>query len=304
MSQPYLHPVQDQSPRFEAGSEITDNGTAPPSGGGESDKTTRATKKARAEKSLPTDRLRFDNQVAVLRYVAQVSGSARKGSTAEDMSAAIDLKGGTGGLNSKFFRDAGWFESVGRGEYTASAGAIAWYQHIGIDPDAQYDAAAQMRDEVKRSWFWEAVEPLLASGLPVTERVVLLTLAKAAGANNHTVQLTMIIEWLAWVGLVIREGDQVKLRELAPAGPGAEDLGAEDVDDEAEVDAQAAREPNEDNGAHVTRQPAAAAQSAAASDPGALVSFNLSVRLTADDMQTLDQDQRDFILALAERLRG
>lgn len=42
----------------------------------------------------------------------------------------------------------------------------------------------------------------------------------------------------------------------------------------------------------------------APADADAMVSFNLSVRLTADDVERMTEEQRNFVLALAEKLRG
>jgi hypothetical protein len=302
-TQPFLHSVQGNNARFESGSETVDNGAAaaappapPTSGGGDSERGARSMK-ARPDKAIPTDRLRFDNQVRVLQYVAQASGNTRRGCDAEDMSAALDLKSGTGGLNSKFFQAAGWFEPVGRGAYTASAGAIEWNRHIAIDADGQYAAAAGLRREVTSSWFWETLGPILESGQPISKKVALLELAKAAGATNHTLQLETILDWLDWVGMIIREADQVRLRTESSGDDedGADQaLSATVVDvavdtDAVSSDGSAAGEP---------------APPAGLPESDAVVSFNLSVRLTADNVRELDQEQRDFILALAERLRG
>jgi hypothetical protein len=298
-TQSYLQPVGEQQALSKAGTETADNGQTgptPPSGGdvGGSARTARP----RAEKALPTDRLKFDNQLKVLRNVAITSGNNRRGSTAEAMSAAIDLSGGTGGLNSRFFRSAGWFESVGRGEYTASPGTLAWNQHTSIDPDARYEATALMRTEVKGSWFWETLEPLLVTGQPVAIKLALLELAKAAGATNHAAQLETIVQWLVWVGLIVREGDQIRLRPTEPAfekaASGADATHAGDPIDSGDDVMSAALA-----GSFSTSE-----QTSTSSDSDAIVSFNMSVRLTAADMQSLDQEQRDFVLALAERLRG
>lgn len=303
MTQPYLHPVANDNARFEAGAETVDNvGNGAPPSPPETERAKRASK-ARADKALPTDRLKFDNQVKILRAVAITSGNSRRGSNAEAMSAAIDLSGTTGGLNSRFFRSAGWFESVGRGEYTASAGVLAYNQHINIDPDAQYEATAKMREEVRQSWFWEVLEPMLSSGHPISQKLAILELAKAAGASNHTYQIETILDWLEWVGLAVREGDQVKLRQVqdtvADAGGESTTLENEVIEPiETETGAATAIDiPDEQS----TSPAAPAAQDG---DIGAIVSFNMSVRLTAADMKSLDQDQREFVLALAERLRG
>lgn len=307
MSQTYLQPVADA--RFEAGTETTDTSAVssptPPSGdGGNGDRTKRSASKARADQPLPTDRLKFDKQVKILRAVAATSGNARRGSTAEAMSAAIDLSGGTGGLNSRFFRSANWFEAVGRGEYTASAGVIAYNQHITIDPDAHYEATAQMRDEVRDSWFWGTLQPMLVSGHPISLKLAVLELARASGATDHAAQLETIIDWLVWVGLLENSDGQIKLRGDADETAAAVDQADDAVADQ--VEEMTADSVPDETPLVVETQPSSppASSASASSDLDAIVSFNMSVRLTAADMKSLDQEQRDFVLALAERLRG
>ena len=117
--------------------------------------------------------------------MAALSGNNRRGVTAESMSAAVGLKGGTGGLNSRFFRTAGWFDGVGRGEYTASPGLLQYVRHTSVAPDDTFAATSLMREEVKQSWFWEVLEPMLASGQPVKATVALLQLANTANATSH-----------------------------------------------------------------------------------------------------------------------
>lgn len=296
--QTHLHSVQHDA-RFSASvDETTDNGAAtPPTGGGTDDRGPRAASKARSGEPLPTDRLKFDNQLAVLQNVAITSGNNRRGSTAEAMSAAIGLNGGTGGLNSRFFRSAGWFEAVGRGEYTASPGLLAWNTHIGIDPEGHYEACAKMREEVQSSWFWQTLEPMLISGQPISNKLAILELAKTSGASSHQAQLDTILDWLAWVGLIDRIGDQIQLHASQPAEADDTSTVGADTADGATVETHATGTTDSPKGA-------GEGQAAAGGDMDAIVSFSMSVRLTANDMAALDGDQRDFILSLAERLRG
>ncbi|KAA1427862.1 hypothetical protein [Nocardioides antri] len=307
-----LHSVQDSHARFEAGDDIADHGypaTSDAAGGDNGNGPTRnvrAPKKARATKPIPTDRLSFENQLAVLKNVAITSGNTRRGSNSNAMSAAIGLKGDTGGLIARFFRSAGWFELAdARGEYTASPGTIAWNQHITVDSTAQYDAAAKMRAEVAKSWFWEVLEPMLASGHSIRDSLALLELAKAAGATNHVPQLTMILQWLEWVGLIVIEDDYLRLRadRDAPAEPG-EDSAESVVVSDGESNSDADDVAEEMTPPQLTTADESRGRPAGVVDTEAIVSFTLSVRLTADDLQVMDETQRDFVLALAERLRG
>lgn len=299
ITQNRLHAVHGEA-RFTAGDEINDNyGATPP--GGSIPPSSRTQFKARPERPIPTDRLRFDNQVQVLKTVASLSGNNRRGVDAETMSAAIELKGGTGGLNSRFFRSVNWFESVGRGEYTASPGLLLYSRHINIDPDGHYEATEGMRGEMRRSWVWEVVGPMLESGNPIREKALLLPLAQAAGAQNHTAQLETIIEWLVWVGLALRDGEFVKLAETEqstsvaiPDDGSSEPTGPTELNCPIRTESVEIAPPGTDEG---RRGPVNAGSDA-------IISFNISVRLTAHDVQNLSDDQMQFVMGLAEKLRA
>ena len=176
--------------------------------------------KARADRSLPTDRLSFDKQVDVLRAIAQMSGSNRRPVTAEDLSASIGLRGNTGGLSNKFFRDSGWVVSAGRGMYTATDPLLEYHRHLNVDPQDMGGARRHLAGAARDSWYWEVVEQLLDGGARQT--MILHALSKAAGAYDHMPQLQLILTWLEWLGLVRREGDLV-LMGNAEVGPS--DLG-------------------------------------------------------------------------------
>lgn len=299
MTHPVLTSVQDG---YSPASTAAQGGNTPPGGGDDREKASRSASKPRAELAIPTDRIKFDNQVRILRSVASTSAGGRA-ITADAMSAAIGLSGTTGGLNSKFFQSANWFIRTGRGEYTASPGAIAWNQHLMIDPNAHFDAAAKLRDEVVHSWFWKTLAPLLSSGQPVSTSLALLELAKAAGATDHRTQLEMILQWLEWVGLVDRTDEGIRLRQQPDSVPQAD----EEVDGATVVDGAAAvPDAVEERAPEITEVADAgtAAPDVRISDPDAVVSFNLSVRLTAENVKSMNEDERNFILELAARLRG
>lgn len=298
--QPHLQSVQDSHARFEAGLDnTTDAGATPPTTPPEGGSPNRSAPKARADLALPTNRLSFENQLEVLKQVAVMSGNARRGSTAQAMSAALGLKSETGGLNSRFFRAAGWFEAVNRGEYTASAGLLDYNRHITLDPSGHFEATAGMRREVQKSWFWEAIEGMLTSGQPVQLRVLLLTLSKVANANDHGIQLETIIDWLVWVGLLTREEDTVKLAVQPAHEPEVEPDAERQVDQTGDVD-----EPHREEKVEDQENTPALAKRAEVADPEAMVSFNLSVRITADDMKTMTDEQMAFLMNFAEKLRG
>lgn len=293
-----LHAVD--AARFSAGDEVTDNGTTPPDGTPPA--AGRSASKARPERPIPTDRLKFDNQVEVLKQVASMSGNNRKGVDAETMSAAINLRGGTGGLNSRFFRASGWFEAVGRGEYTASDGLLQYWRHINVDPDDHQAATAGMRSEVKRSWFWDVVGPMLENGHPVREKAILLQLATSANATDHRAQLETIVDWLVWVGLVRRDGESVVLATAPKLGNEIREVETDDADDNEGVDEGVDEGVAEHEFDRVESGDPPARHTVI--DDDAIISFNVSVRLTANDVQNLSEEQMHFVMGLAEKLRG
>ena len=284
-------PTASTTPPLDSGSA----GGAPPKGGDGSG--TRPNQRARAEKNLPTDRLGFDKQIEALRAIAQLSGTAKRPVTAEAISSALGLKGNTGGLSNKFFRDNGWIEPAGRGEYIAADSLVNFGRHLGMDSNDLDGARKYLAATARENWHWQEIaDRLHGQGLPTS--AVLHALAKAAGASaEHRQQLELVIDWLGWLGLVRREDD--KVMAVTP-----------------EHDSRAAEAPTPDESArdvqHATEAVAeseepAPAQREAELTPvldGALVSMNFSVRITADDATKLSDDQLRTLLDFAEKMRG
>jgi hypothetical protein len=262
--------------------------------------------KQRADRSLPTDRLSFEKQVEVLRAIAQMSGNARRPVTAEDLSAAIGLKGNTGGLSNKFFRDCGWVESAGRGAYAATEPLLEHHRHLNVDAQDVAGARRYLAASARGSWFWEAIEPMLDDG-GARQTMILHSLSKAAGAYEHTPQLLLILTWLDWLGLVRRDGELLFRTASAEGGPTAEpgssleDESAHDVLTAAPADLSGTQGSEM---ADCSGSVDLADRLADRTEASALVSFNFSVRITADDAAKLSAEQLQSLLTFAEKLRG
>lgn len=280
-----------------------DGGDEPPTGGG------RTPGKARPDRGVPTDRMRFDRQVAALRMYAQLSGPAHQPVGADYLGRALEVSAGTAGLCAAFFKDSGWVVRTGRGAHAATDALLDFQRRLNTDPGDLRSAVASLAGPARRSWYWAVVEPLLTGG--VRRSVLLIALSQAAGAHDHRPQLLLLLDWLQWLGLVRREGellhsvgpapdadapDDVTPQELAPDGHGAPDGdGAPDgaphgALDDVPADGRSAREWVDD-----TPEPV---------DTGALVSFSFSVRITAQDAATLSHENIAAVLAVIDRLRG
>lgn len=254
--------------------------------------------KSRADRSLPTDRLSFDKQVEVLRVIAQVSGQARRPVTAEDLSAAIGLKGNTGGLSNKFFRDSGWVESAGRGMYAATAPLVEYHRHLNVDPQDVLGARRHLADAAQASWYWQTLEPMLdESGARQT--LVLHALSKAAGAYDHTPQLLLVLAWLEWLGLARREGELL----FATGGHRLSNHDSAEPDSREELDDDLA-EPDAREGSDDSELTSTESSRPGQKETPALVSFSFNVRITAEDAAKLTSEQLQYLLAFAEKLRG
>lgn len=310
--QPHLQAVKDGVPADEAApssstpdqlsnSSSVGGSTPPGSGTGNPSRV----QKQRADRSLPTDRMSFEKQVEVLRCIAQMS--VKRPVTAEDLSAAVGLKGNRGGLSNRFFVDSGWVVTAGRGGYAAADPLQEYHRHLNVDPQDHHGARRYLANSARSSWYWEALEPMLEGG--VRQTLALHTLSREAGANDHTHQLQLILEWLEWLGLIRREGDLVFPGSSENSLPAQLDINSDESPDQATD--ESAVDANTDEllaEAETTEPQSTATQNAtvtpAGTDTSALVSFSFSVRITADDAAKLSGEQLQSLLDFAQKLRG
>lgn len=285
---------------------------APPQGGGgdatRSTGSTRATSKQRPSLSLPTDRMKFEKQVEALRSFAQLSGRNKVPVSSEDLGQMLGLAANTAGLCSSFFRDNGWLVRTGRGTHAASDALLEWNRHLSVAPDDEVGAFPYLADAAKLGWCWETIGPLLqpsGTRLPI----LLLALSKVAEAYDHKAQLLSVLDWLEWLRMIRREGDLFfSLVVDSPVGvkPGI----VEAVDDHLDCAAEATDMAVEEF-ATATTKPSVPAKAMPVSGPvtvdediAALISFNLSVRITADDAARLSPEQITSLLEVVDKLRG
>lgn len=263
---------------------------------------TRAVQKQRAEKSLPTDRHGFEKQVEALGSIAQLSGNSKRPVNAEDVSASLNLKGNTGGLSNKFFRDCGWVESSGRGAYVATDDLLAYRRHLAVDPSDLAGSFAYLVPAARRSWFRQEIGDML-EGAGVRETMVMHALAKAAGAtSNHMAQLKLIVDWL---GLVVRDGELLQAKqEAASVGSVTPEVDEETGTPAAEPAADAQTETPGPAADTSDFPPPTRTITPTLGGDEPMLSMHFSVRMTADDVAKLSGDQLQGLLAFAEKMRS
>jgi hypothetical protein len=280
--------------------------TPPPPSGSNRD---RAAQKSRPDRALPTDRMKFEKQVEALRVFAALSGSTHGAVTADDLGQALGLSPNTAGLCSGFFKDSGWLTRVSRGVYAATEPLLEFHRHLTIDPDNHQAAVAFLASTARQSWYWDAVQHLVTTGARLP--LILLQLSKASNATEHKTQLTMLVEWLEWLGLLRREGDMIVATTRTPGtdATGTSNATPESIETKAGLTAEAGAEETDDasiggGGGGELPLVAAAEHAEDAGDPvGALVSFHMSVRITAEDAAKLSAEQLNSLLEVVDRLR-
>src|SRR6185437_1121101 len=130
-----------------------------------------------------------------------------------------------------------------------------------------------LRVPVRQSWFWQALSPYLASGeLPVKEARIILSREADAG-EGHMPSIMNVLWWLAFVGLITMDNDQVRLNGSQPADAGAQPAGQP---------SQPAPPGSQDE--KPTGQ-------AGEPSPAYVVAFSLDVRMTMDDLARLSPEQ-------------
>lgn len=277
MAQPHLRSVP--APELFSGSADDQPATpaaaappAPPSSSG-----TRApNQRARASKSLPTDRLKFEAQIELLQRFGRMSGSQRRPVTSEEIAKAQQVSANTASLNNGFYVDAGWLQRAGRGKYVASDALLAYTQRAQFDPANAQSAAGLLADEMKKSWYWQSLEGhIRGGGLPRPEALVILSTEAGAG-QEYKIQLENVLQWLQFVGLV--QLDEKFVRPGSAAGAVAvEDApwtGSEDAPDE------------QTTGDHMDQS-----NSRAPERKDVVLAFSLDFKLGAGELKSLSPDQ-------------
>jgi hypothetical protein len=242
------------------------------------DQRERQPQRQRATKSLPTDRLKFDQQVRILQTLGRISGPGKRPVTAEELSRAVgDVANTTVGLSHGFFRDSGWIDRQARGRYVATDCLVEYGRRLAIDPTQPQRAIQALRDPVRQSWYWQVLQPNLAAGPVSIHEAIAMLAAEADAAMGHIPMLRNIVEWLRWVGLVTVSDDQLRLAD-ATAEPAEATSAPEPASDSpaATPTASAGKKPTTGQGG---------------SPPDAVLAFSFDLHVTADDLSRLDPEQ-------------
>jgi hypothetical protein len=233
--------------------------------------------------------MKFDAQVRVLQTFARLSGHSKRVIEPKPLSQAMnnEVSHYTVPLNNGFFVDCGWLEKRGRGEYAATDVLVAYSRRVDVEGHSE-KAAEILRGSARKSWFWMAIEPQLGpAGAPLSEVMVTLMTEAGVGAE-HTPQLLNILEWLRHIGMVRVSNERVFALESGTPETKAESNDGKNADVEVKATPPAHREvftvPD------IPLPPDLTPQGGRASS-GAILAFDFTLRLTAEDLAALSAEQ-------------
>lgn len=270
------------------------NGTAAQS------KKPRGQQRSRPGKSLPTDRMKFEAQQRCLAMYGKLSGHDRRPVTADRVSQAMnkEISHYTVGLSNAFFVDAGWLEKRGKGEYAASDALVDYLRRLGISKADVARAVQPLRTTVLGAWFWQAIKSQLEFSNEADEGELLhVLMSEAEASSDHLPQLRNLLEWVEYVGLIRRTDGVVRLVTIQdPNGTVEVPSGAAAPEPLSEEPSMNIRDPPADTEVpEPTTAPPPLAP--ARNQAPALLTFDFSVRVTADDLAKLTPEQIQALFA-------
>ena len=165
-------------------------------------------KKARPARALPTDRIAFAKQLDLLRAYAVLSEQRAGPVTYKEVADLIKMHPATVPLASPFFVATGFLAKGGQ------QGMMPSQEVFNYAQAHQWNAATsatKLAPVVARSWFARTLMGTvnLKGSMTVDDAITELSIASGA-SKDYRGQLDTLIDYLAVVGLVVREGNQIR----------------------------------------------------------------------------------------------
>jgi hypothetical protein len=233
----------------------------------------RQPQRLRTRKPLPTDRAKFATQTDALRAFVRASNRGEEAVGAAEVAARISITEATAGLVNSFFVEAGFLTKEGKGRYKPVAAVNEYTRLHSFDPEK---AQKQLAQPLRTSWYFTEVASELQGG-PATEDTLINVLALAAGAEgDRRPQLELVLDWLEYAGLIVRDNGNVRLA------------------DQPETDADASGESGQTADTQVEPETPVTKSKGATKERGnapQVIGFSFEFSLTADDLRKLTPEQ-------------
>lgn len=223
--------------------------SAPEQPANSSDVGSKATRQ-KAAKVLPTDRIRFEKQLDILRAFAAKSGHERKAVTQEEAGAIVDMAPSTITQATPFFVDTGLIVREKKADtrgFVPAPEVTAYWKAYEWD---KANAAKKLAPLLSGAWFTEVLMPKLKFR-PVNEKEAINDLGEIASVGPEKEDnIRVIVDYMVAADLV--ERDAAGMLRAASGAPAA--LPAATPLPDAQVLAPAAASAEADSGATPTAE--------------------------------------------------
>jgi hypothetical protein len=232
--------------------------------------------KAKPTKILPTTRTTVAKQLDMLRAYVAASGTDNKAVKVAQVANVGKISNATVSLTNGFLLDTGLIQKTDGGVIPAPE-SIAFSRAYEWDKER---AAHKLAPLIAKTWFAIRLLPQLSYDR-LAEAEAIQDLATEAGATKeYRNEVRSLIDYMEAVGLIVREGDFLKLVKNvsahAPPPPPAEKPAEQPATASTEKDRAPAQEPPRSVGVAT-----AFTQSA-----GGVIQFNISVKLDIQEFST------------------
>jgi hypothetical protein len=170
-------------------------------------------RKIKLTKTLPTDRIAFNKQLDAIIAIPVAYEKANGPVSFSEVAGVMGMAETTLLQASAFLNDVGIIHRVEGGKFIPSSEVQEFYRMHGIAPDKAW---AKLTPLFERSWFGKELIPRLKLRGAMEEVEAKEVLAEVANAEkSHLEQLKIAIDFLQKVGVLIRDGGQIRLASSA-----------------------------------------------------------------------------------------
>jgi hypothetical protein len=170
-------------------------------------------------RTLPTDRIGFDKQLDILRAYAAASSQGSKSVTLEDLAQIMKMSPTTVTMANPFLSSVGFISRTDTG-YMPAQEVLSFLRAYEWNRDT---AAHKMGPIVENSWFFTTVKSRLEFGPQEEEEVIQMLGETASASQEYRKGLRTLVEYMIAVGLVQRDGSQLRLSRTTSAVPASGD---------------------------------------------------------------------------------
>ncbi|TFH72382.1 hypothetical protein E3V39_12440 [Gammaproteobacteria bacterium LSUCC0112] len=172
---------------------------------------------SKSKYNLPSAKLAVQNQFTLLKAFAVASTDARKPVSIQDIADIQGLSPNSVSICNPFFVESGLIHKSGH-SFTPCQEVIAYRQRLEWE---DLDAGKKLAPVIRNTWFSEALVLRLQMN-PITEDNAVQVLSEVSSAHpSERRQLSMLLDYMEFAGIIARDGNMVRLVKEKPVLPPA-----------------------------------------------------------------------------------